>query len=149
MHLHEVQVGRFRVNQMENNLELRVDYLDGVITEEDFMVKVQRANKQHEKRREIGEILALFMHTAREIFLRMQEYVTTNRANSDAAVIKIFLDEFEGIRLYANECLIDISKTYNCQLKAIEYYNCNAGRRFVTGDDTKKTITSRDVLFSL
>lgn len=149
MHLHEVQVGRFRVNQMENNLELRVDYLDGVITEEDFMVKVQRANKQHEKRREIGEILALFMHTAREIFLRMQEYVTTNRANSDASVIKIFLDEFEGIRLYANECLIDISKTYNCQLKAIEYYNCNAGRRFVTGDDTKKTVTSRDVLFSL
>ena len=61
VYLSIMQMGRFRVNQVENYIELRVDYLDGVIMEEDFTVKVQRANKQHEKRREIGENLALFI----------------------------------------------------------------------------------------
>ena len=149
MHLQEVQMGRFRVNRVENNLDLRVDYLNGDITEDDFKVKVQRANKQHEKRREMSEILTLFIFTTTEIFLRLHQYVTTNRANSDGAVIMRFLDELEGIRSYTNECLTDISKTYNSQLKAIEFYNCSAGRRITVVDNTESIVTTREVLVSI
>ena len=151
MHLQEVQMGRFRINRVENNLELRVEYLNSDITEDDFKVKVQRANKQHEKRREMSEILTLFMFTTTEIFLRLHQYVTINRGNIDGAVIMRFLDEFEGIRSYTNECLADISKTYHSQLKAIEFYNCSAGRRshVISESLTTNRNKDRDVLISL
>ena len=60
---------------MENNLELRVDYLLKNITEEEFKIKVQRANKSHEKKREILEVLNMFVTTVGDIMHRAFVFV--------------------------------------------------------------------------
>ena len=86
MHLQQVQLPAYQVDQVENNLDLRVEYLMQNITENDFKVRVQRANKQHEKKREIGEIVHLYIQTITDIIYRLAEYAkkVPSTENSEA-----------------------------------------------------------------
>lgn len=138
LHLQEVQLPVYNVDQVENNLNLRVEYLMKELSEEDFKVRVQRANKQHEKKREIGEVIHLYIQTVTDIVYRLNEYArndedliiqgSLNRANSDEEREVIsnkaiaMLDESLAIRDYANECLADIATTYGSKKKAIRIY---------------------------
>ena len=143
LHLREVQLPTYRVNHVEDNLELRVSYLMNEITEEEFKVRTQRANKQHEKKREMGDIIRLYIQTVVDIMNRVNEYAQGNeslirrerdktdpekaRSNEERTLIKQrvseILDETEVIRDYANECLVDIGNTYSSKVKAIRIYD--------------------------
>ena len=143
LHLREVQLPTYRVNHVEDNLELRVSYLMNDITEEEFKVRAQRANKQHEKKREMGDIIRLYIQTVVDIMTRVNEYAQGNeslirrerdktdpekaRSNEERTMIKQrvheILDETEVIRDYANECLVDIGNTYSSKVKAIRIYD--------------------------
>lgn len=143
LHLREVQLPTYRVNHVEDNLELRVSYLMNEITEEEFKVRAQRANKQHEKKREMGDIIRLYIQTVVDIMTRVNEYAQGNeslirrerdktdpekaRSNEERTMIKQrvheIVDETEVIRDYANECLVDIGNTYSSKVKAIRIYD--------------------------
>jgi len=143
LHLREVQLPTYRVNHVEDNLELRVSYLMNEITEEEFKVRTQRANKQHEKKREMGDIIRLYIQTVVDIMTRVNEYAQGNeslirrerdktdpekaRSNEERTMINQrvngILDETEVIRDYANECLVDIGNTYSSKVKAIRIYD--------------------------
>lgn len=159
LHLREVQLPTYRVDHVQDNLELRVSYLMNEITEDDFKVKAQRANKQHEKKREMGDIIRLYIQTVVDILTRLNEYVQGNeslirqerdkadpvkaRSNAERLLIKQrvneILDEAEVIRDYANECLVDIGNTYGSKVKAIRIY-----------DATEKIYHgARDVLYTV
>jgi hypothetical protein len=118
IHLQRVQMPEYRLDPVENNVRIRIDYLRQKITEPDFLVKIQRCNKQYEKKREIGEVLQLFVQTVTDITYRLHERVThvTPYALGE---LNLYLEEIEGIRTYANECLADIAHTYNVKAKAI------------------------------
>jgi hypothetical protein len=142
IHLREVQLPTYRVNHVEDNLELRVSYLMNDITEEEFKVRAQRANKQHEKKREMGDIIRLYLQTVIDIMTRVNEYAHGKeslirqerdktdperaRTNEERTLIKqrvnAILNEIEVIRDYANECLVDIGNTYSSKVKAIRIY---------------------------
>lgn len=139
LHLQQVQMPTYTVDQVENNLNLRVEYLMNELSEEDFKIRVQRANKQHEKKREIGEVIHLYVQTVTDIMYRLNEYAKNNedivnhesqtKANSDAEREVIInktmsiLNESLAIRDYANECLADIAITYGSKKKAIRIYS--------------------------
>ena len=129
MHLQQVQLPAYQVDQVENNLDLRVGYLMQNITENDFKVRVQRANKQHEKKREIGEVVHLYIQTITDIVYRLAEYTKTipSTENSEAILENSnkVLDESEAICSYVNECLQDIATTYGSVKKAIRIYDTN------------------------
>ena len=143
LHLREVQLPTYLINHVENNQELRVSFLMNEISEEDFKIKVQRANKQHEKKREIGDVIRLYIQTITDITFRLHEYsqntVSLVRQDRDKAepfkartyeeriLVKQhaneILNETEVILDYANECLFDIGTTYGSKIKGIKIYS--------------------------
>lgn len=123
LHLRDVELRKYRTDQAENNLELRIEYLRGKITEETFKVKVQRANKAFDKKREIFQVADLLQRTITEILLRMNrdlriflpEDITKEQANQ-------YISEINGIVDYVNECLHDISNTYGSKKMTASLY---------------------------
>lgn len=130
-HLMNVQVGAYQVgNRLENNLELRVEYLQKKITDDEFKMKVQRANKMHEKKREILVVLNMFVTTVGDIMHRVEMFVheLPDRPTTDAKLqaeerIGVILDEVEAIREYSNFCLHTISNTYGSKPKQLVMYD--------------------------
>lgn len=136
LHLQRVQLPAYTVDHVENNLELRVSYLMKEIDEDTFKTRVQRANKQHEKKREIGDVIHLYLQTVTDIVHRLGDYAKTplvqgNKTKAtnteERTAIKnrsnAILNEAEAIRDYANECLRDIGNTYGSKAKAIRIYD--------------------------
>jgi len=95
------------------------------IDKDTFMQRVQRDNKKFEKKREIYNILTLFIQTVTDIMFRFQDAV--NKLISYEDLEKI-LDEIVAIQEYSNECLVDISETYGSKAKKIEFYNANQNK---------------------
>lgn len=122
-----------RQNDQENNLYLRMAYLKNEITEEEMKTKVQRNNKIFEKRKETTEIVDLFVQTVTDIMHRLLIYVR-EETNTPAFPLqfkklkencRLYMAEVEAIRVYANECLVEISHTYKNQCKEIRLFNGN------------------------
>jgi hypothetical protein len=111
----------YQVDQVENNLTLRVQYLRKMLNEDDFKTKIQRNNKQHEKKRETGEVLHLFTQTTTDIMHRLYDHVQKNTRSKNVMKedIREYLKEVNAIRLYTNECLLDIANTYHHKAKHI------------------------------
>lgn len=148
LHLNEVQAHRYRVDDVENNQELRISYLQNTIDEDRFKQLVQQANKRHEKTREIGEILGLFHQTITEIILRLAQQLNDNQDNV-IDTLNGHIVEIEGLRDYANGCFQEIAKTYGGKSKKIQFYEHVRGNI-----DCEKTyhnrypVYNRDVLIS-
>lgn len=142
-HLTNVQMDAYHAgNRMENNLELRVEYLQKKISEEEFKIKVQRANKMHEKKREMSGVLNLFVTTVGDIMYRIEMYIqglnrdqllvsASAKINAETQV-GVMLDEVEVIRNYTNECLMTIASTYGSKPKQLVMYDIFAHR--LTGE---------------
>jgi hypothetical protein len=130
-HLMSVQLGAYQVgDRVENNLELRVEYLQKKISEDEFKIKVQRANKMHEKKREISGVLNMFVTTVADIIQRVEVFTQGLPAGQNTASkleaevqIGVILDEVETIRTYTNECLLTISNTYGSKPKQLVLYD--------------------------
>jgi len=103
IHIRLIDMPEYRVGQVVNNQKLRIGYLRKEIDDDEFKKKVQRNNKMNEKKREIHEILQLYVQTATDIMYRL---------NENPVDIEKYLEELEGIRVYTNECLEDIANTY-------------------------------------
>lgn len=149
LHLANVQADAYRVNQIEDNLELRVNYLLEEIDETTFKTKIQRANKNHEKKSEISQIIQLFISTVTEIVLRLQRYVRSGVTKLSIEDVRPYFNEIHGIRLYANECLVTICAAFMSQPKEIRFYDCTWGRTIGTAirnNGREQTTYTREVL---
>jgi hypothetical protein len=147
-HLRAVQMPTYHVSDVEDNLELRVRYLENEVSEEYFRTRLQRENKQYLKKREIYNVLDLFENTINEILLRMLQHCVDTNPSVDHSVehYSKYIKEVSGIRQYSNDSLKDISKTYNSCLKVLKIYNHSRGRLI---DGCNGIVTfSRDVLCS-
>jgi len=120
LHLRYHQLPYFNVGDNENNLELRVSYMRQEIDKETFMQRLQRNNKKFEKKKEIYNILSMFIQTVTDIMFRFQENVN----KSELLVAEIIVnDEIQAIQDYSNECLKDIAETYGNKPKKIVFYH--------------------------
>ena len=130
-HLTNVQLGAYQAgNRLENNLELRIEYLQKNISEDEFKTKVQRANKMNEKKREMAVVLNLFTTTVADIIYRIEMFVRgiTDKPTTASKLIVderigVMLDEVEVIRAYSNECLLTIATTYSSKPKQLVMYD--------------------------
>jgi len=130
LHIQRVQMPTYQVDPIEDNILLRVDYLRNRISEEEFKVKIQRANKQHQKKREIGEIIHLFVQSTTDILYRVHDCVdnkpkckTPEEQDILHTQMNTILDEINTLVEYTDECFVDIAKTYGCKQRKIRIYN--------------------------
>lgn len=121
IHLSEVELARYRVDDAENNVDLRVKYMRNKITKEQFQKQVQQANKRYEKKREIYGVLQLLITTATDILYRVKQNIFECEDDQYDEASKTLL-ELGTITDYTNECLTDIASTYGSKPNHITLY---------------------------
>jgi hypothetical protein len=121
IHLREVELPKYRVDEVENNVSLRVKYMRNKITKEEFQKLIQQANKRNEKKRETYGILQLLVTTVTDILNRVRQNIVYCKDKEFDEALKTLL-EVNEITEYTNECLTDISNTYNSKPKHIQLF---------------------------
>jgi hypothetical protein len=127
IHIREIYIPRYQVDDVENNVEYRIQYLDNKLNDKEFAAKLFQNNKRFEKNKEILEVLQMFVQTMTEIILRVGQWTTDfdinyninptdenklERQNIFEEKTHEILDETSRLETYVNECLKDISITY-------------------------------------
>lgn len=109
---------------IHDNRNLRIGYLLGDLSLENFKHEIQKKEKSVQKKREISTILNTFIVVSSDIFRRIME------TRSDEESIK---NEFNSIRLYTNELLRDVSRVFGCVVPQISEYWEVTKERFKNG----------------
>ena len=116
MHYRHSVIPTYRVDDIEDNMEIRIKYLKNDITEDKFKTLIQRENKKREKKREIGDVLRMYVDLATDIMYRyahvLRDY-TTDKQFTEAD--KALETEMNALCEYTTGVLQDISKTYGCK----------------------------------
>lgn len=102
IHIRHVELRRFSVNGLEDNLQLRIDFMRKKIDKINFKKAIQKKEKQNEKRREISNVIEMYINCITDIFYRL----TPKNVNETS-------NEMNELRKYTNCCFIDISKSFN------------------------------------
>jgi hypothetical protein len=115
-HLQDIVLPRYATDQMENNQELRIQYMRNLITEKLFKTQIQRSNKKYEKKREYYDILDMCINASTDVMYRFYDFIRkTNIQPEDQIKYRVILDEVDTIVTYANKCFETISRTYDCK----------------------------------
>jgi len=120
---------RFRPDAIQNNMELRVQYLTEQITKDDFKAALSREAKQFNRKIEIGQVVQTVVFGMSDILNRLVTHLRNggeedrrgniNAIFCDHAPILAMFSEMDALLDYANECLEFISKQYKLTRIAI------------------------------
>jgi hypothetical protein len=113
MHNIHVELPTFRPEHFEKNQDLRIKYMEGLISEEEFKILVQRNDKKNRKNTEISQIITLCNTTVTDIIYRLHTYIRNCKPNEYDEFDK-YIIELHEIRKYCNNILREIAFTYNC-----------------------------------
>ena len=132
MHVHILHalIPRYRIDPLRYNEEYGIIFIMGQITEEDFKVKLQRADKKFQMSHEIMNVLQMCAQTLRDIIGRYKESLEINEPGrlSPRMLVKqgikigpllemlvsrfAILQEVFPLFEYANECFVKIAGVY-------------------------------------
>jgi hypothetical protein len=126
---------KYRVDNVENHLKLRVLYMRNKIDKETFQSRIQRDNKKYEKDKEMFEILQMFIQTMTDILYRFSDSIKNTdvqlKISDNIKQLKIdalrtvyegMMREVAGIIEYVNDFLREIANTYNCKRYEVRPY---------------------------
>jgi hypothetical protein len=113
IHLMRVEIHSFPVvDYILSNSELRVSYLEGICTEEDFKTEIQKRDKKNRKNMEISQVIRFVETATKDIVFRFIDDINRKEPNEFDSIP--YNQEIEGLVVYSNDLLKDISHTYNC-----------------------------------
>lgn len=109
-HIREVEL-RNLPTTMDNtsNMDLRIEYLLKNLSEEEFKIKLQRREKERNKKLEYRDVLDMYVNVMQDLFYDLEQ--TKN--------YKKFIDEEEKVRQYVESGILYINHKYDCKLKKI------------------------------
>jgi ribosomal protein S27AE len=112
LHLRHVDLERYRYNYEDNNRNVRIQYMRNFISEDQFKILLQQQDKRNDKNREIHDILQMVVDTVTDIIFRFNDEIK-KRDWVYTPEINNYTKEIHQIVDYANECLMNVSKTYS------------------------------------
>ena len=109
-HIREVEI-RALPTQLDNqsNMDLRIDYLLKNITEEEFKQKLQRREKERNKKLEYREVLDMYVNVLQDLFHELE-------SKKD---YKKFFQEETKVRTYVENGISIINSKYDCKLRQL------------------------------
>jgi len=120
---------RYRPDAIQNNMELRVQYLTEQITKDEFKSALSREAKQFNRKIEIGQVVQTVIFGMSDILNRLVTHLRDGGEEDrlgrlvaiycDHAPIIAMFSEIDALLDYANECLEFISKQYKLTRIAI------------------------------
>jgi len=122
IHIRSVEMPRFTNNRIQDNMDIRIQYMMNEITKDKFKFLLQRREKSYEKNSEILNVLTTFAHCMTEILYRYYAELKYQETNYDTVTPKIFHEIYNLVK-YINECFVDISDTYKCKQYRMDLNN--------------------------
>lgn len=104
-HIERIELRYYYNLEEENNRDLRVSYMLGELSETDYKKKIQRREKSREKKRDIHNVLRMFIDTTGDL---LRQFVIDKNKFDE---IYELLTKLVG---YTSRELYNISKRYNC-----------------------------------
>lgn len=105
IHIRHVEVPRFQAaDRLQDNLHMRIDFMRNKIGKEDFKRKIQKKEKENQKKNEINNVLGMYINCMTDIFYRLVD------KPEDTKDIQV---EMDALRDYVNDSLKRISKSFN------------------------------------
>jgi len=111
IHNIRVELPTFQTDHFEKNQDLRIRYLESLISEDEFKILIQRADKKNRKNTEITQIMTLCNTALTDILHRFYDYFKKCKPNEYN--LDTFINEINEIRDYCNNILREISFTYS------------------------------------
>ena len=104
IHIRFIEQPRFHnENRLNENLQLRIDFMRNKIDKNTFKVNIQKKEKDFVKKTELSNVLAMYVTCMTDLFYRLN-FKSYNSIKTEMNVL----------RNYTNECLNRISYSYNC-----------------------------------
>lgn len=120
IHVRDYEMYILDIDYIEENRDLRIDYLNNRISEEHWKVVLQRRFKDSIKRKDIRNVYQIYVIEVFNILFKINEEFNKNN-RVDSRLIEYIGDrmvEYEKMRAYCNSQLLNISKRYN----SVRYY---------------------------
>jgi hypothetical protein len=111
IHNIHVELPNFRTDHFAKNQDLRIKYLEGLISEDEFKILIQRSDKKNRKNIEIIQIITLCNTALTDIIYRFCDYFKKCQINEYN--LDTYTNELTEIRNYCNNILKDIAFTYS------------------------------------
>lgn len=111
IHNNHAELPNFQTDYVIRNQDLRVKYLENVISEEEFKIMIQRNDKKNKKNNEIAQVLHLANTAVTDILYRLMDNL--EKTDDGQHNLDSFLRELEEIVRYCNDIFKDISFTYS------------------------------------
>ena len=113
-HIDGYEIQNHQVNLVNDNRDLRIKYLAKELDEKSFKRTLQQREKLANRKTEMLMVLQMFVQATIDITQRMVADIELyEKEQSLDNVICKYLDEYETLREYANECSSKIAKRYN------------------------------------
>jgi hypothetical protein len=111
IHLLRVELNHFAVTDyIRSNEDLRIAYLEGDLSEEDFKKEVQRRDKKNRKNTEIRQIMQFAGTACKDVILRLINHL--KESPNDQYDMSPFVAEIHGLVTQCNELFKEVSRTY-------------------------------------
>ena len=129
VHIRRVELPRYVINVVNDNQDLRVNYLTQKITEEKFKSLLQKRNREKTKKRDIANILNMYIDSSTDILYRFlnqckKDKVCGNTVHSIIFIEHKYISELKSLITYTNSCFTDVSDLY----KSVHYQIDNSGK---------------------
>ena len=111
-HLENVEGNKFRTQNQINNEKIRLDYLRGKLSEEEFGRKINMAYKAYEKKQDLKSVLDLQVQGVTDIMYRL---------SAENKNMEMYLKEVEELTKYSNSLFKEYAKIYGCKEWKINY----------------------------
>jgi hypothetical protein len=120
-HIEHVEIPRYRppANIVDDNEDLRIQFLMNEVSENDLKFQLQKREKKKQKNQDIYMVYDMFIHT---IAIILQNHLQEDY--SDINEQRLF-DEITRLRKYFNEQMLIISRRFNCCVPRISHNNWN------------------------
>ena len=145
IHLSEVQINRFRTDELVNNQDLRLRYLEKQISEKKLKSDILRRDKAYEKKQDIYNVIQVEVRAVTDIIYRLEAELTSVDRDSSIGRLSMkkkaidaccsHIVEIHNVTEYCNNLFKEHAKTYNCKNYQIDFTtNSNNRSRWRVND---------------
>ena len=110
IHVENVTLIRYRTDRIADNQDMRIKYMIGDYTEDEFKRQLQLKEQQVGRKNAIAAVLNTYLVVVSEIFRNL--VATVNPPEGDQKFFENCLANIEEIRVFTNEALNRVSKMY-------------------------------------
>jgi len=126
VHIRRDELPRYVINVINDNQDLRVNYLTQKITEEKFKSVLQKRNREKTKRRDIANILNMYIDSSTDILYRFLNQCKKDKVCGYTIhfIEHKYISELRSLITYTNSCFTDVSDLY----KSVHYQIDTSGK---------------------